>query len=73
MFGGVSPSGHQYAGHFSTQPGRFVVNQFVGDVKRGQVAGGFITAIQQCGEVLIAHFPVAANDKNELPDHLIQL
>jgi putative membrane protein len=50
-----------------------IVNQFVGNVKQGQVAGGFISAIQQCGEVLIAHFPVAANDKNELPDHLIQL
>jgi len=50
-----------------------IVNQFVANVKQGQVAGGFIFASQQCGEVLIAHFPVAANDKNELPDHLIQL
>ncbi len=50
-----------------------IVNQFVNDVKQGQVAGGFITAIQQCGEVLIQHFPVTAEDKNELPNHLVEL
>lgn len=50
-----------------------IVNQFINAVKRGQVAGGFITAIQQCGEVLIEHFPVTAEDENELPNHLIEL
>lgn len=50
-----------------------IVTQFVNDVKQGQVAGGFIAAIQQCGQVLIQHFPVTAHDKNELPNHLIEL
>ena len=50
-----------------------IVNHFVSDVKQGQVAGGFITAIQQCGDVLNKHFPVTATDENELPNHLIEL
>ena len=50
-----------------------IVNQFVNDVKQGQMAGGFVAAIQRCGEVLIQHFPVTASDKNELPNHLIEL
>ena len=50
-----------------------IVNQFVNNVKQGQLAGGFIMAIQHCGEVLIQHFPATAQDKNELPNHLIEL
>jgi putative membrane protein len=49
------------------------VADFVREVKAGRVAQGFLTAIADCGETLIAHFPRAAGDTNELPNHLIEL
>jgi putative membrane protein len=50
-----------------------VVDEFVNNVKQNRVADGFIMAIQQCGDILIRHFPVTATDVNELPNHLIEL
>lgn len=43
------------------------------DIARGEVAGGFVTAIEICGGVLAQHFPPGSADKDELPDHLIVL
>ena len=34
---------------------------------------GFIAAVQGCGEPLIEHFPVGEGDRNELPNHLIEI
>ena len=50
-----------------------IVGEFVGHVKQRKIADGFITAIQQSGDVLQQHFPVEPIDKNELPNHLIEL
>lgn len=50
-----------------------IVDEFVENVKQDQVANGFLTAIQQCGDILSQHFPVTPTDVNELPDHLIEL
>ena len=50
-----------------------VVTDFVGQVKAGRVADGFVSAVEACGDHLIRHFPVQAEDRNELPDHLIEL
>ncbi len=49
------------------------VADFVREVKAGRVAQGFLRAIEDCGETLIAHFPAARGDINELPNHLIEL
>lgn len=43
------------------------------DIGRGEVAAGFIKAIEQCGSVLGEHFPPRKTDANELPNHLIVL
>ena len=51
----------------------WVVADFVARVKQGQVADGFINAVDACGEQLIHHFPVQAGDRNELPNHLIEI
>ena len=32
---------------------------------------GFAAAVGLCGEVLARHFPPRADNRNELPDHLI--
>jgi len=50
-----------------------VVQQFIDHVGRRQIEAGFITAIEQCGEILAQHFPVAGQDENELPNHLIEI
>jgi len=50
-----------------------VVQAFVANVRQGHVADGFVQAIESCGRLLETHFPIGAGDRNELPDHLIEL
>jgi len=38
---------------------------------RGDLAAGLCAGVQACGDVLATHFPRAADDVNELPDHLV--
>jgi putative membrane protein len=42
-------------------------------VRDGRIADGMIAAVGQVGAILAAHLPRADNDKNELPDRLIEL
>ncbi|MBK8162871.1 MAG: TPM domain-containing protein [Gammaproteobacteria bacterium] len=49
------------------------VAEFTGAVQAGRVAEGFLRAIQTCGDLQVEHFPARPGDKNELPDHLIEL
>jgi len=50
-----------------------IVRQFVQQVRDGKTADGFVGAIARCGDVLAEHFPVAAEDVNELPDRMIEI
>ena len=50
-----------------------IVAAFTRQVRRGKIADGFVGALTACGAVLISHFPRAADDRNELPDVLIEL
>lgn len=50
-----------------------IVADFVSYVKQHQIAKGFLTAIEQSGNLLQEQFPVEPVDKNELPNHLIEL
>jgi len=43
------------------------------EVRQGRVADGMVAAIAQIGVVLSEHFPRSAEDKNEIPDKLIEL
>ena len=49
-----------------------IVSVFVQQVKRNQIAEGFIECIQSCGNVLMEHYP-ATTPKNELPNKLVVL
>lgn len=40
-------------------------------LKRGDPGGGFVTAIDLCGEVLARHFPPSADNPNEIADRLV--
>ena len=47
-----------------------LVDLMIKGVKRGDLSGGFVAAIERCGDILSGHFPIAENDSNELRDHL---
>jgi putative membrane protein len=42
-------------------------------VREGRIADGMAAAVRDVGAVLAAHFPRAEDDRNELPDRLIEL
>ena len=43
------------------------------EIRKGQVGDGMVAAIQKVGAVLAEHLPRAADDKNELPDRVIEV
>lgn len=45
----------------------------VAEVRAGRTGAGMAAAVRAMGDVLAAHFPRAADDRNELPDRLITL
>lgn len=45
----------------------------IADVRRGQVGDGIVAAVERVGTVLSEHFPRSADDRNEIPDKLIEL
>ena len=42
-------------------------------IGNGRPGDGFVAAIEQCGAVLLQHFPPGALNRNELPDKLIEI
>jgi putative membrane protein len=42
-------------------------------VRQGRIADGMIAAVNDVGAILAEHFPRSADDRNELPDRLIEL
>ena len=50
-----------------------IVADFVSSVKQEKYAEGFITAIDQCGQILQKHFPARRENPDELPNHLVEL
>lgn len=57
----------------ATQAWQSIVNGFIEQVRKRQVAEGFLTAIAACGELLADHFPATDDNRNELPDRLVEL
>lgn len=47
--------------------------KLVAGAREGQVAEGMVAAIGDVGAILAAHFPRDTEDRNELPDRLIEL
>ena len=45
----------------------------IAEIKAGRPGAGMVAAVEQVGAVLAQHFPRADDDKNELPDRLIEL
>lgn len=49
------------------------IDRFTIKVKNREFEKGFTEAIEEIGEILIEKFPIQENDKNELPNHLIEI
>lgn len=50
-----------------------LVAELVARVREGRVAEGFLGAIAACGDILAARCPREPDDRNELPDRLVQI
>lgn len=50
-----------------------IVNSLTERIREGRAADGFVEAIRACGAILAEHFPPGAADRDELPNHLIEL
>ena len=49
------------------------IDTFLENVKNNQFEEGYVQAINEIGTILAEHFPIEKNDKNELPDKLIEV
>jgi putative membrane protein len=45
----------------------------IAQLRDGRIADGMIVAVERVGEILAEHFPSAEDDRNELPDRLIEV
>ena len=43
------------------------------EIRAGRIGEGLVLAVEKVGAVLAEHFPRSANDRNELPDRLIEV
>ena len=50
-----------------------VVGSLVSAIRDGRSADGFVGAIATCGEILAAHFPPGALNRNEIRDVILEL
>jgi putative membrane protein len=50
-----------------------IVADFTARVGRGQIADGFLCAIEACSARLAEHYPATAERSNRLPDYLIEI
>ena len=50
-----------------------VVAMLTDHARRGDLADGFVAAVESVGSLLQQHFPVGDEDLNELDDHVVEL
>ncbi|MHB9880475.1 TPM domain-containing protein [Pacificimonas sp. ICDLI1SI03] len=49
------------------------VSAILSHARSGDIAGGFVAAVENAGNVMAEHFPPGAEKPNELPDRLIEV
>lgn len=59
--------------HLSNDVWQALVDALITAIRAGQVAEGFVQTVDACGALLKKHFPDQRNNRNELPDHLIEI
>ena len=59
--------------HISQDLWNLIADELAENLRKGQAATAFTTAIEKCGELLAEHFPPHEENPNELPDGLVIL
>lgn len=57
--------------HVGANGWRDIVDGLVREVAAGRAADGLVTAVERVGAVLATHLPRGADDRDELPDRVI--
>jgi putative membrane protein len=50
-----------------------IIDRLTAEIGAGRLAEGLVFAVESCGTALAEHFPRRADDRNELPDKLVEL
>ena len=50
-----------------------IVDMMTAEIASGRLATGLVMAVEACGTALQEHFPRQADDRNELPDKLVEI
>jgi putative membrane protein len=50
-----------------------VIRELTAHARQDRLADGFVQAIGKVGGMLVTHFPISADDVNELDDHLVEI
>jgi len=50
-----------------------IVDEFIGNVRGGQMCLGFTTAVEKCADLMAKHYPYQPGDTNELGNSLVEL
>lgn len=50
-----------------------LLTPLLADIRAGKATHGFTTAIESCATILAKHFPAAKNEKNHIPNLIIEL
>ena len=59
--------------HISQDMWNLIADELAENLRKGQAAEAFTTAIEKCGELLAEYFPPHEENPNELPDGLVIL
>ncbi|GAA4027188.1 TPM domain-containing protein [Sphingomonas rosea] len=49
------------------------MSELIAEIRQGNPGEGLVLAVREVGEVLTRHFPKTGDDRNEIPDKLIEL
>jgi len=50
-----------------------IIDRLTVEIRAGRLAAGLLAAVEACGAALAAHFPRRADDRNELPDKVVEI
>ena len=73
--GGVHGQTNKASSSITPDVWNSAVDALTSAIRDGRIADGFVAAIEQCGAVLAAHFPLppGARNPDELPDKLVEI
>jgi putative membrane protein len=50
-----------------------IIDRLTAEIRAGRLADGLVLAVEACGAALAEHFPRRQDDRNELPDKVLEI